>query len=35
MWVKIFAIVSSGGLISDRLSITTENVELIDVYGQK
>jgi hypothetical protein len=27
--------VSSAGLISDRLSITMENVELVDFCGQK
>jgi hypothetical protein len=35
MWVKMSEIVSSAGLISDRLSITMGNVELVDFYGQK
>ena len=35
MWVKMSEIVFSAGLISDRLSITTENLELVDFYGQK
>jgi len=35
MWVKMSEIVSSADLINDRLSITMENVELVDFYGQK
>ena len=35
MWVKMSEIVSNAGLISDKLSITMENVELVDFYGQK
>jgi len=35
LWVKISEIISSVGLISDRFSITMENVELVDFYGQK
>ena len=35
MWVKMSEIVSRADLISDRHSITMENVELVDFYGQK
>ena len=35
MWVKMSEIVSSTGVINDRLSITVENVELVGLYGQK